>query len=151
GDTIEISNRLGTVKEIGIRSTKILTPDGSEVIIPNGDLLSQHIINWTQNSAYRRVELLLGVSYECTLEEVNEILLSILSNHPQVQQWPTPQVLTHLFADSAVQLRLLFWTSHENWTGTKSDILRQIHQLFKEKNISIPYPQQDIHIVSDHK
>lgn len=151
GDTIEISNRLGTVKEIGIRSTKILTPDGSEVIIPNGDLLSQHIINWTQNSAFRRVELLLGVSYQCTLEEVNEILTSILEKNPQVQQWPAPQVLTHLFADSAVQLRILFWTSHENWTSTKSDILQQILIQFREKNISIPYPQQDIHIMSDNK
>ena len=151
GDTIEISNRLGTVKEIGIRSTKILTPDGSEVIIPNGDLLSQHIINWTQNSAFRRVEILLGVSYQCTLEEVHAILLSILAKHPQVQQWPSPQVLTHLFADSAVQLRILFWTSHENWTATKSEILQQIHQQFKEKNITIPYPQQDIHIISDSK
>lgn len=151
GDTIEISNRLGIVKEIGIRSTKILTPEGSEVIIPNGDLLSQHIINWTQNSAFRRVELLLGVSYQCTLEEVNEILLSILAKHPQVQQWPTPQVLTHLFADSAVQLRILFWTGHENWLAVKSDILQEIHKQFKEKNISIPYPQQDIHIISDSK
>lgn len=151
GDTIEIGNRLGTVKEIGIRSTKIITPDGSEVIIPNGDLLSQHIINWTQNSAYRRVELLLGVGYQCALEDVTELLLSILGKHPQIRDWPTPQVLTHLFADSSVQLRILFWTGHENWLGVKSDILQQIHKVFREENISIPYPQQDIHIITDSK
>jgi small-conductance mechanosensitive channel len=149
GDTIEVSTRLGTVKEIGIRSTKITTPDGSEVIIPNGDLLSQHIINWTQNSAYRRAEILLGVSYQSSLQEVEKIILAILNEHTQVQSWPAAQVLTHLFADSSVQIRVLFWTSHENWIATKSDILQAIHLRFQENNIQIPYPQQDVHIVSD--
>lgn len=149
GDTIEVSTRLGTVKEIGIRSTKITTPDGSEVIIPNGDLLSQHIINWTQNSAYRRAEILLGVSYQSSLQEVEKIILAILNEHAQVQSWPAAQVLTHLFADSSVQIRVLFWTSHENWIATKSDILQAIHLRFQENNIQIPYPQQDVHIVSD--
>lgn len=151
GDTIEVSNRLGTVKEIGIRSTKIITPDGSEVIIPNGDLLSQHIINWTQNSAYRRVEILLGVSYQCSLQEVEKIILGILNENVQVQSWPASQVLTHLFADSSVQIRVLFWTSHENWVATKSEILQAIHQRFQENNIQIPYPQQDVHIITEKK
>lgn len=149
GDTIEVSNRLGTVKEIGIRSTQIITPDGSEVIIPNGDLLSQHIINWTKNSPYRRVEILIGVSYDSSLALVEKITLEILKEHEHVQHWPAPLVLTHLFADSAVQIRLLFWTTHENWTTTKSDILQAIHQRFQENNIQIPFPQQDVHIISD--
>lgn len=149
GDTVEVSNRQGTVKEIGIRSTKIITAEGSEVIIPNGDLLSQHIINWTQNSAYRRVEILVGVGYESSLREVERIILGILNEHAQVQTRPTPLVLTHSFADSSVQIRTLFWTNHENWVATKSDILQVIHQRFQENNIQIPFPQQDVHIISD--
>jgi small-conductance mechanosensitive channel len=149
GDTVEVSNRQGTVKEIGIRSTKIITAEGSEVIIPNGDLLSQHIINWTQNSAYRRVEIILGVGYQSSLREVEKIILGILNEHAQVQTRPTPLVLTHLFADSSVQIRTLFWTNHENWVATKSDVLQAIHQRFQENNIQIPFPQQDVHIISD--
>ena len=149
GDTVEVSNRQGTVKEIGIRSTKIITAEGSEVIIPNGDLLSQHIINWTQNSAYRRVEIILGVGYQSSLREVEIIILGILNEHAQVQTRPTPLVLTHSFADSSVQIRTLFWTNHENWVATKSDILQAIHQRFQENNIQIPFPQQDIHIITD--
>ncbi|MCX6264378.1 MAG: mechanosensitive ion channel [Bacteroidetes bacterium] len=149
GDTVEVSNRQGTVKEIGIRSTKIITAEGSEVIIPNGDLLSQHIINWTQNSAYRRVEILVGVGYESSLREVERIILGILNEHAQVQTRPAPLVLTHSFADSSVQIRTLFWTNHENWVATKSDILQVIHQRFQENNIQIPFPQQDIHIIAD--
>ena len=149
GDTIEVNTRQGIVKEIGIRSTKIITAEGSEVIIPNGDLLSQHIINWTQNSAYRRVEIILGVGYQSSLREVEKIILGILNEHAQVQTRPTPLVLTHSFADSSVQVRILFWTNHENWVAIKSDILQAIHQLFQENNIQIPFPQQDVHIISD--
>lgn len=149
GDTIEVNTRQGIVKEIGIRSTKIITAEGSEVIIPNGDLLSQHIINWTQNSAYRRVEIILGVGYQSSLREVEKIILGILNEHAQVQTRPAPLVLTHSFADSSVQIRTLFWTNHENWVATKSDILQVIHQRFQENNIQIPFPQQDVHIISD--
>ena len=78
-----------------------------------------------------------------------KISLEILKEHEHVQHWPTPLVLTHLFADSAIQIRLLFWTSHENWFTTKSEILQSIHQRFQENNIQIPFPQQDIHIISN--
>ena len=112
-------------------------------------MLSQHIINWTQNSAYRRVEIILGVGYQSSLREVEKIILGILNEHAQVQTRPTPLVLTHSFADSSVQVRILFWTNHENWVAIKSDILQVIHQRFQDNNIQIPFPQQDVHIITD--
>jgi potassium efflux system protein len=74
GDIIEVDNRSGTIMEIGIRSSKIATSDGAEVIIPNGDLISHHVINWTLSNNNRRIELIIGVAYGSDIEKVKTLL-----------------------------------------------------------------------------
>ena len=73
GDIIEVDTRSGTIKEIGIRSSKLATSDGAEVIIPNGDLISHHVINWTLSNTNRRVELIVGVAYGSDIEKVKAL------------------------------------------------------------------------------
>lgn len=147
GDQIEVGGRLGKVMEIGIRSSKLATFDGADVVIPNGDLLNQHLVNWTLSSNYRRVEALVGVKYGTNLNLVKDLLNQILQHQHGVVSYPEPLVLVNQFGDSSIEFRLLFWTNDiGNWVNLKSNILLQIDEVFKANQIEIPYPQQDIYI-----
>ena len=148
GDAIEVGTRFGTVKEIGIRSSKLTTVEGSEVIVPNGDLLSQHIVNWTLSSHYRRVEIIIGVDYNTNLHEATSILKDILAAQEGVESFPASVVLVHNFNASSVDLRLLFWSHIDTWVSVKSEVMIKIFDAFREHNIRIPFPQQDVHIKS---
>ncbi|NNV55263.1 mechanosensitive ion channel family protein [Limnovirga soli] len=149
GDSIEVGGRYGTIKEIGIRSSKMSTVEGSDVIIPNGDLLSQHIVNWTLSSQFRRVEILVGVSYSSNLRQVEDILKQIVFNQEGIEKNPSSLILAHEFADSAVNFRMLFWCDNNNFIVIKSQVLIQVHEAFKQHNIEIPFPQTDVHLRSD--
>jgi len=148
GDAIEVGNRYGTVKEIGIRSSKLTTVEGSEVIVPNGDLLSQHIVNWTLSSQYRRVEIIIGVGYNTKLEEAILLVNKILWIQEGIEKNPAPLVLVHNFNSSSVDIRLLFWSDINNWVSVKSEVMIKVFDTFRENNINIPFPQQDVHIKS---
>lgn len=147
GDVIEIENHIGTVKEIGIRSSKITTYDGAEIVVPNGEFISKQITNWTLTNTYRRIELIIGVAYESDLNNVKELLDHIVENHPGIIKFPKPIVLLHEFSDSSVNFRVLFWTGDfDSWTSLKSSVLLDIFKAFKENGITIPFPQHDIHV-----
>jgi len=149
GDTIEINKHYGTVKEIGIRSSKLTTVEGSEVIVPNGDLLSQHIINWTLSNHFRRIEIIINVDYKSDLRMVEKILKDILAKQDIIEKTPEPMVLIHSFSESSVDFRLLFWCDIGLWISVKSELLMKIFDAFRENKISIPFPQRDIHIIQE--
>lgn len=146
GDVIDIGDQHGTVKDIGIRASKIATVDGSEIIIPNGDLLSQHITNWTLTSQQRRVELIIGVAYGSDLKKAADILKELLQHQEGVQNVPAPLVLVHELNDSSIDFRILFWADIGSWVILKSSLLLAIYESFSEQGIEIPFPQRDIHI-----
>ena len=149
GDVIEIGNQTGTVKQIGIRSSKITTYDGADIIVPNGEFISQKLTNWTHSNPYKRVELIIGVSYGTQLEKVNEVVQAVLSNQKGIMKFPVPSIMVHQFADSAVNFRVLFWAEDfDNWIQLKGNVLRDVYNAFAENNIHIPFPQQDIYIKS---
>ncbi|NCD71978.1 mechanosensitive ion channel domain-containing protein [Mucilaginibacter agri] len=150
GDVIEVSGKSGTIKEIGIRSSRLLTGDGAEVIIPNGDLISQHVINWTLSNSNRRVELIIGVAYGSDVEKVKEILRDLLANRDDIMTDPTPVVLLHNLNASSVDFRMLFWASDiAIWQELKSRILAEVYSTFAAEGISLPFPQQDVHLYWD--
>jgi potassium-dependent mechanosensitive channel len=147
GDQIEVGGRLGKVMEIGIRSSKLGTFEGAEVVIPNGDLLNQHLVNWTLSSNNRRVEVLVGVRYGADLKMVKQLLENVVKERAGVMPIPAPLVLVNQFGDSSIEFRLLFWTDDiNNWVNLKSDVLEEIDVVFKQHGIEIPFPQQDIYI-----
>jgi small-conductance mechanosensitive channel len=150
GDVIELGTRMGTVKEIGFRSSQIATYDGSVIIVPNGDFISQQLINWTHsNNNYRRVDLVFGVPYGTDLPSTQKIIMDILESHSDVARYPAPVVLVHQFGSSSVDLRALFWTAEfDKWVGLRSSVLQEVYQKFAEAGIDIPFPQQDLHIRS---
>jgi small-conductance mechanosensitive channel len=150
GDVIEVGNRFGTVKEIGIRSSKINTYEGAEIIVPNGELISSQLINWTRNNSYKRVEIIVGVSYKTDIAAAKKIAADILHQLPGILHYPHPAVLLHELADSSVNLRLLFWAENfDEWTKLKSEVIQEILQQFSANKIEIPFPQRDIHITHE--
>jgi len=149
GDVIEIGTQTGTVKQIGIRSSKISTYDGADIIVPNGDFITQKLTNWTHSNSYRRIELIIGVAYGTSLYKVTDIIDDLLLNTPTVMKYPSHNVMVQEFADSSVNFRILFWTNDfDNWIKLKSDVLKDIYKAFAENEIQIPFPQQDIYIKS---
>jgi small-conductance mechanosensitive channel len=127
----------------------VTTWDGADVIIPNGDLLNQHLVNWTLGSSRRRFVLKLGVAYGTDLANTRQLLLDMMQKDSRILKNPEPVVLANEFSDSSVDLTLKFWVAHFSiGFDVKSDLILAIDLLFKEEGIVIPFPQRDVHIRS---
>ena len=149
GDTIEIENLLGQVNRIGIRSSNVKTYDGAEVVVPNGNLISNQLINWTLSDNQRRIEIRVGVSYGSDPNVVLELLVKVAKDNENVLKEPEPFALFEEFGDSSLNFRLLFWVPYDIGISTKSDVAVGIFNIFKEHGVEIPFPQVDLHVKSD--
>ena len=149
GDTIEVGTLIGNVKSMGIRSSHVRTFDGAEVIVPNGNLISNEVVNWTLSDQQRRIEVMAGVAYGSDPHQVQKLFLKELEDHPDILKDPKPNVFFHNLGDSSLDFRLLFWTSNfGDWIRIRSDIVFKVHDILKENNIEIPFPQHDLHLRS---
>lgn len=149
-DIVEVGGQTGKMKSIGIRSSVITTWDGADVIIPNGDLLSQHLVNWTMGSNRRRFEIDLGVAYGSDLNVVKAILVEVLMEHELVLKNPAPMVWVTKFNDSSIDFAIKYWVPHFNFgNDVRNDLIIAIDVAFKANGIEIPFPQQDLHIRSN--
>lgn len=150
GDVIQIStlNLMGEVKEIGIRASTVRTFDGAEVIVPNGNLISNEMVNWTLSDQRRRQEILVGVKYGTDTNKVLEILNSVVPKQNNVLKNPGPFIIFLGFGDSSLDFRVLFWTQFDVGMSTKSAVGIAIDEAFKNNGIEIPFPQRDLHLRS---
>ncbi len=148
GDLVQIGGQTGRMKSIGFRGSVIATPEGADVTIPNGEILNSHLINWTMGGKNsRRVDITIGVGYQSDLDLVTTLVQEIIATDERVLQYPDPTVLVNNLNSSSIELQMLFWVQDVNVvSAVKSDIIKSITRIFKDKNIEIPYPQQDIHI-----
>lgn len=146
GDTVEVNNLMGTVKRIGVRSSNISTFDGAEVVVPNTNLISNDLINWTLSSNLKRVEILIGTAYGTDPNEVLKLLMEVVNENDDILKNPGPQTLFSDFGDSSLNFRLRFWVPFEMGLQAKSDVSIAVYNKFKENDIEIPFPQRDIHI-----
>jgi potassium efflux system protein len=147
GDVIEVGNNLGFVKQIGIRASTIRTWEGAEVIIPNGNLISNELINWTLTDQQRRAELNVGVAYGTDPELVIQILRDCAASHSDILKDPEPIPIFTAFGSSSLDFRLLFWiTDNERRLMILSDLAVMINAALKKAGITIPFPQQDLHV-----
>ena len=149
GDTIEFGDRIGDVKRIGLRASTIRTWSGAEVIVPNGNLISNEVINWTLSDRQRRLDVPVGVAYGSPVKLVMEILSNVAGQHPDVMDNPTPRVLFMDFGDSSLDFELRCWTANfELFRRIRSDLIVGIEAALNEAGIVIPFPQRDLHIKS---
>jgi len=152
GDTIEVGQMIGKVKSIGIRSSNIKTFDGADVIVPNGQLISNEVINWTLSDKSRRIEVVAGVAYGSDPHKVKALFETVLQNHKDILDDPEPSVFFQGLGDSSLDFRLLFWTSnYPEWIRIRSDIVFGVHDILVKEDINIPFPQMDLHLKSVDK
>ena len=151
GDTVEVEDLMGTVNRIGIRSSNVRTYDGAEVVVPNGNLISNQLINWTLSDNQRRIEIKVGVAYGSDPNVVLELLKEVAMKHEDVLKNPEPKALFEEFGNSSLNFRLLCWVSFEKGLLVKSDIAIGIYNALAENNIEIPFPQVDLHVKKDEK
>jgi small-conductance mechanosensitive channel len=150
GDIIQIAslNLMGEVKDIGIRASIVRTFDGAEVVVPNGNLISNEMINWTLSDHRRRQEIIVGVAYGTNTTKVLEILNEVVPAQENVLKNPAPFIIFLGFGESSLDFRVLFWTHFDNGLGTKSNVGIAIDEAFKKNDIEIPFPQRDLHLRS---
>jgi small-conductance mechanosensitive channel len=150
GDVIEIDDVYGEIKSIGLRYISVLTLDGKEYIIPNEDLITQKVINWSYSDNLVRTSVSVGVSYNSNVEKAMELLEEAIDKVDRILKNPSPRIFLNEFADSSVNIEVKFWIRDpENGINNiKSEVNKNIWSLFKENNIEIPFPQQDIHFKS---
>ena len=150
GDIIQIASLdlMGEVKEIGFRASTIRTFDGAEVIVPNGNFVSNEMINWTLSDKRRRQEILVGVEYGSDLKKVLEVLNKTVIDHDNVLKNPGPLIIFNGFGDSSLNFRVLFWTHFQVGLTTKSTVGIAIDEALKAAGITIPFPQTDLHVKS---
>lgn len=149
-DIIEVSNFVCKVKEIGVRTSKVMTRDGIIVVIPNSKIISDSVINWSMNGTTTRFNLSVGVAYGSDTQKVKKILLDCASRHQEVSKSPKPVCRFTNFGDSALMFELLFWSrSRFRIEDVKSDLRFMIDGEFRKNDIRIPFPQHDIHIRTD--
>lgn len=149
GDMIQIHSLdlWGEVKEIGIRASTITTFDGADVIVPNGNLLANEMINWTHSNHRRRQEVLVGVAYGTDLDKVVDILTKVVNSQSGIMRNPEPTIIFTGFGDSSLNFSIRFWTHFNDGLMIKSDIGIAIDKAFKQAGIEIPFPQRDLHII----
>ncbi len=148
GDSVQIGTIEGVVQEIGIRASKIKDWNGAEVIIPNGDLLSQALINWTLSDKTRRIELFIGVSHKSDIEQVTQ-LINLALKLEGIIDHPPRQVLLQSLNERSIEFRVLFWVrDFDTWLILRDQVMRGISKQFQIHGIEIPFPQRDLHIKS---
>lgn len=152
GDVIEINtlDLFGKVIEIRLRNSVIETPDSMSVLVPNSNFLSTNVINWNYNDKETRFWVEVGVAYGADVEKVQELMITAALANPNILATPTPSVRFTDFGNSALVFQLLFWTRNAfEIYEIKSELRYAIEAAFREHKVKIPYPQRDLHIISD--
>lgn len=150
GDIIEIDGKVGRIVDIRLRTTRAVTIDNKVLIIPNHLYLTNILFNWTENGKETRESIEVGVAYGSDVDKVKELLLTAANNHNRVLKKPEPIVLFTDFADSSLNFKLVVTLSNSFETPfVQSDLRFEINKLFRENNISIPFPQREVHVYSE--
>lgn len=146
GDYIEVkSGESGTVYEIDIFHTRLITPQNQMVIIPNGDVSNNSITNYTHLGT-RRTWFNIGVSYNANLNEAKKILLDVIKNNQYAFESPAPQVVVTELGDSAINLSIRATTSLDNFWAMNEELIINCKRALDNAGIEIPFPQRDLHI-----
>ncbi len=152
GDVIEVHTLkiTGKVKEIRLRTSLVETPDSTIVIVPNSRITTLNVINWDHNDQETRFRVQVSVAYGSDVSRVRKALMNCALAHGKVLKKPEPKVFFIAFAESSLQFQMLFWSKNKfEIEEVKSDLRFMVDAEFRRLGITIPFPQRDIHIISD--
>jgi small conductance mechanosensitive channel len=148
GDFIEALGFMGVVKEIQIFTTVLTTGDNKNIIIPNGNLSNSPLINYSKEPN-RRVDLIIGVSYNADLKKTKEVLYEVLTTNNKVLKEPAPNVFVQSLADSSVNFAVRPWCKSADYWAVYGEVLEAIKLRLDEEGIEIPFPQRVVHLKKD--
>jgi len=149
GDTVQVGSLQGRVRRIGIRASIVRTMQGAEIIVPNAQLITEQVTNWTLSDQLRRLDLLVGVNYGVEPKKVIELLETVARAHPKVLQEPAPRGLFMSYGDSSINFELRAWTEQTNSVQVHSDLTVAIYDAVYAAGISFPFPQRDVRLISN--
>ena len=150
GDYIETSTYGGVVEQIGLFYTQLVTFDNKQILIPNGSLSNGSLINYSAKPT-RRVDLIFCVGYENDIHRVKDILTKIVENHKLILKDPKPFIGVSAHSASSIDFVVRVWGNTENYWNIYHDLLEEVKITFDKENISIPYPQMDLHLKEVYK
>ena len=146
GDVVTIGTTWGTVEQIQARATHVVNRDHMTVVIPNKNLITQEVINWTRNDRAVRRILPVGVTYGADIQKVIRALTEVASAHPHVLKQPAPKVIFAAFGASSLDLEIRFFADAVDGVNVRSDLHEQVLERFRKDGIEIPFPQRDLHL-----
>lgn len=148
-DVIEVDGIVSRVKEIKLRTTTVVTREDKYIILPNSVITQSNVVNWTYNPTISRFEVSVGIAYHEDIPEVMKLLKQVALQHPAVGRHPEPSIRLTEFADSGIIITVMFWCSEVfRVENIKSEIRVSIFKALREHNITIPFPQRDLHIIN---
>lgn len=146
-DDIEVAGKTGTVKSIGFRSSVIATYDGAEIVMPNGDLLNSHLVNWSSGNGKRRSSIVVNITHDANLQMVRDGILNILDIDERILNHPEPSVFFQDITSEALTLNIFYWTKKGSpLFEIKNDVIIAMNKLFADNNIKVPLPKHEIFI-----
>ncbi len=149
GEYIKISNVEGTVDEINLLYTEMVTPNNQLLVIPNSKFMSDIIFNFSAKE-FRRCDLTIGIGYNDSVDKAKAVLTAILQADERVIHEPNePLIAVNALGDSSVDIIVQYWTRRSDFISVKRQVIETIKQRFDEEGINIPYPQMDIHVIKE--
>jgi small-conductance mechanosensitive channel len=150
GDVIVVGTDYGTVDSLGARYVSVLTRDGIEHLIPNEELITTRVENWSHSNSLLRLRKMVGVHYKADVRQAIALCMEAMDEVPRILKSPVPSCLLREFADSSVNLEMRFWVNDpmNGRANVTSDLLLLVWDKFHQNDIEIPYPQRDLHLRS---
>lgn len=145
GDSVMVGGQTGVVLDITLVNTRIRTPNNHEIVIPNGDIMTQATVNYS-SLPQRRVDVVVGISYDSDIETARQLMIRQATLNESVLEVPAPIVRVTELADSAVNLTLYVWAENADWFAVQCDLLEAIKYSFDKNGIKLPFPQRSVHI-----
>lgn len=149
GDVIKAGGELGSVVEVGLLTTELKSPDNVKIIMPNSSIMSGSITNITAHPT-RRVDMVVGVGYDDDLNKAKKIIEELLAADERVLKDPVPQVVVSNLGDSSVDFIVRPWVKKEDYWAVKFDFTKAVKEKFDAEDVTIPYPQRDVHLFQNN-
>ncbi|SBS34058.1 Small-conductance mechanosensitive channel [Marinomonas aquimarina] len=145
GDFVDAGGHMGTVERIELFHTHMKTPDNRVIIMPNSDIMNSAIVNYSRE-ATRRLDLMVGISYDSDIKKARDLLEDILASDERVLKDPEPAIWVFELADSSVNFAVRPWVKADDYWALRSDLLERVKYTFDENGVGIPFPQMDVHL-----
>jgi small-conductance mechanosensitive channel len=148
GDVIQVGDTYGWIKNLGARYTSVITRDGKEFLIPNENMITQEVVNWSYSDTNVRLRTGVGIAYGADVDLAMALIAEAARETPRVLAYPEPRCLLKGFGDSSIDLEVRFWIADPNngVANVKSDLNLGIWRKFKANSVEIPFPQRDLNI-----